>query len=205
MSSGFILGIFADVFIKFLHMQSIGLLLVGVSGLLSILSIIMLNVLFIHKLIKVFSFKNTDTSKDSNSKKKQHIDQQLLHVITKVSLLCAISTGTHLIGTGLYIVRVSMVSPHTMFIHRFFSWGDTYTNFLSVLLSFDHFNNWYAKCCGCPDRLCHAFWRTCYNDHQDVKNLEVELNYRTPRSRSADGSHETTNGSAPTTLAVIIH
>ena len=155
----------------------IGLLLIGCASLVYILVLLSLNGLFIHKLIRVYK-----TNKESTSSGKKWLD-----IITKISILCFLSTWFTLLFLSMSMFRDSTDSPHFYFAMRLSLIFDTYTNFLSLLFSFNYFDGWYRKLCGSCDSKCHLFWNRCVNKGEEIEMRRLTLGTRTSTTCTSNG------------------
>ena len=136
--------------------------------------VLWLNGLFIFKLIIVY--------KECRKNLKTH--SKLLHTVTRTAILCfasSISAGVFII---IYLIRGSIVSiggdsAHLYLLNHMTFVADLWTNFLSILLSFDYFNVWYMRLCGCCDKRCHLCWDFCAkgkgeSNDRKLENIESE-------------------------------
>eukprot|EP01084_Bolivina_argentea_P018367 34196_1 len=143
-----------------------GLVLIGFAFLFYVTIIIWLNSIFVYKLRIVY--KSCQDSLDENGK--------LLHIITKSSILCFSSTWFIILWFTMFVIRNMINSPHYYLVRHIVLIVDLYSNFLSILLSFNHFHPWYMKVCGCCHAKCHSFWNYCVNkDTITQQNTETKL------------------------------
>ena len=128
-----------------------GNLLTGIGSAGYIITVFLLNGLFIYKMMRVYRMV---LANNSVSKPGQH----LVKLITKTSLLCFVSTIGSMVFLSSYQWRNTMNHPHLFALTVVILIVDMYTNYLSVLLSFAYFDDWYFRFCGCCHRKCHLFW-----------------------------------------------
>ena len=143
-----------------------------------IFMMIWLNSLFIHKICRVYA--------------KNDQDSELLDITIKTAILCAISTlftFVYITGRFLYFADIGPFgSLQSYFINRFVFVADLHTNYLSVLLSYNHFNNWYFNLCGCFHSQCVSCWNLCCNEQlKHVKMMEMVTNISQSRSTPVAG------------------
>lgn len=161
--------------------EQIGLVLIGLSGLCYVIGMVLLNALFIHKLMSV---RKSVKDQQSNSK-----DDDLLNVITKIAILCLASTVSTFAFLSLFTFRKVWNSVYYRMSVSGLLITDIYTNYLSILLSFKRFNTWYLCLCGCCDRKCHSFWEYCVNGKMDVGALqEIVLQTSDPSANTKNAN-----------------
>merc|ERR1711933_543027 len=139
----------------------LGRLLQTCGSFVYILILISLNGLFIYKLVNVYK-----RNKESNSSGKKW-----LYVITKISILCFLSTWCTLLFITMSAFRDSTTSPYYYFVMRLCMIADTYANFSSLLLSFSYFDAWYNTMCGLCDAKCHSIWHRCVHASDDQEAM----------------------------------
>ena len=147
---------------------TIGSIIFLSSGGMFIIAIIWINGLFIYKLY--LALKVVAESMDQAKHNK------LINLITQHVLLTFISTFTVIGQLVFVILGVGDISPHANFIKQFVIIFDLYSNFLSILLTYNYFHPWYIKMCGCCHKGCYKCWTNCFGNknvsHQDVKEKE---------------------------------
>ena len=161
--SGLVFGIFGLLLRQYTNnakLASFGLLLWGIGTIIYVFTVSWLNYLFITKLMNAHR---------NMARQSIQSDQTLVETITKITLLCFVSTSNLILFVASYVVSIYWDSPHSMFISRIVIFGDLYTNFLSVILSFKYFEKWYKALCAFCDRKCHTFWSNCVNEDAAVK------------------------------------
>jgi len=142
--------------------SSLRIILSSVTFLNIWIFIIFLVCLFIYKLVQVYNFAD------------QH-GEGLIALITKISLLFFSSTFCYLLTTLYLIVVVAVLgltSTHWLFALRILALIEGCTNFLSVLLTFGHFNAYYERLCGWFDLKCSRFWERCIGEPDIAKTLK---------------------------------
>lgn len=140
--------------------EQIGLLLIGLSALFYVMVMVLLNCLFIYKLIKV--------RKRVKNQRACSQDDNLVNVITKTSILSLASTVCTFAFLSLFTFRNVWNSVYYWVMVAILLMSDIYTNYLSILMSFKQFNNWYLCLCGCCDQKCNSFWERCINGRKNV-------------------------------------
>ena len=141
---------FDDIGLILLYFGSFGLIIVASS----------LNILFIHKILRVYRMTKKQSSKSHN----------LLNLITKKTVLCFASTWTTFVFLLIYFLRIfTNRNPHYYFFMVLCLMADTYINFMAIFLSFNHFDNLYIRVCGCCDKRCHTFWK------KRVSSMQLEM------------------------------
>eukprot|EP01083_Nonionella_stella_P211399 764396_1 len=129
---------------------------VAVAGSLCIVVLnALLIYLFVYKLVR--TFQTLTTNRDN-----------LLHLITKTSLLFLVSAFTLLLFTISQPLR-TLDSIHWDFVCSLIVIADVYTNFMCIFLSYEFVDNYYEKICGCCHRKCYGFCSTCIT--KDDKNM----------------------------------
>ena len=118
--------------------------------------ILWLNSLFIYKLCRVYTKNDGDD------------DDKLLDMTIKTAILCGISTlftCIYLIGRYLHFAKIGIFEPLDFyFINGFILVADLHTNYLSVLLSYNYFNNWYFSICIYCHSGCTICWNCCFDE-----------------------------------------
>ena len=124
-------------------------ILTSFSGLCGISMIFFLTFLFVTKLITVNN--NCDGA-------QQKAENKLLSTITKQSILALISIASLLVSVIIFFLvsstRLPASSIHAHFVSKLCLLIDIWTNFICILLSYQSFNTYYAKMCGCCDTKC---------------------------------------------------
>ena len=120
-----------------------------------VLLTIYLVLVFIYKLYKTFQGNN---------------DQYLLTLMRKTACLVSISTSFILFTTIVATVRLNFESIHVELIRFMIIMLDAYSSFLCILFSFQYFNRYYMKICGCVESKCFTICCKKYVMPQDVKN-----------------------------------
>ena len=121
-------------------------ILTSFSGLCGILMIFFLTFLFVTKLI------------DVNKHCDGHRENKFLSTITKQSILTLISIASLLVSVVIFFL-LSSTGMYVSSIDAYFIWKlcvliDIWTNFICILLSYQSFNAYYIKMCGCCDTKC---------------------------------------------------
>ena len=150
-SSFYIIG--ATLYVSSEQFNLIGLSMLGLTFLLYILVVIWLNGLFISKLNTVHKLCD-----------KANTDKKLINTITKTSVLSFISTSQIIICMACVLIHGVMRSPVTLILFSTGLVSDCFTNFLAILLSYNHFNAWYLRMCGCCHIRCDAFWENHFKE-----------------------------------------
>ena len=146
--------------------RSIGIAIWLLSAMMYIIVVIWLNALFIYKLFTVHRQCGKYASKH----------QSLLNVVTKIFILCFISTIQIICNIIIFFVTRIFSSQlpieHATFIQGLFNIADVFTNFLSVFLLFSYFGDWYMKLCGCCHTRSRLFWSNCVKGNEDHEQME---------------------------------
>ena len=107
-------------------------------------------ILYIHKLIEVYKSVNAHNVEDA---------EFLVSAITKTTVLTIISLSMsfiNMISTAIYFpmddnLIISWISAYIADI-------DIYTNFLCLMLCFNHFDGYYLRSCSSIDKQCRMYW-----------------------------------------------
>ena len=128
--------------------------------LLAILLFVYMVYLFIYKLVKIMRSTKDDS-------------EVILKLMTKTTLLAMISciTFTLAISTSIMVGDVFM-SIHFSFFCHFCIVCNYYTSFLCIFLSYQRFDGWYSKLCGCFESVCFKMWGRCIGVNGDSIMLE---------------------------------
>ena len=152
---------------------NIGVYLLLLAALEYLLMIIWLNSLFIHKICRVYA--------------KNRQDAQLLDMTMKTTILCAVSTIFALLfmtARFLVLYNIGLIgSLQSHLINAFIFFADLHTNYLSVLLSYNHFNKWYLNICGCCHSQCVSCWGCCFHP-QNMERRMTEMTHTVSQTGS---------------------
>eukprot|EP01084_Bolivina_argentea_P285104 488844_1 len=132
----------------------IGAIILALTAILTISLVISILILFIYKLIQVYSKHNDDT---------------LIGVITKNTILTFASILFTLISMfAIIIFGDTFWSDIAMIV-------DLYTNFLSIMLTYDCFNNYYVTICHCMDNKCKIWCQKLVKNQNEEKKLQQQI------------------------------
>ena len=157
------------------NQKKLGLLILVCTGTAYAVWLIVLNGLFINKLVRVYKANRNSTA----------ANERLIRVITKTSILCFTSTWCTILFIGTYFLKDAINSPHYYLFTGLLLFIDNYTNYWSVLLTFKHFEHWYMRLCGFNDRKCFVFWNRCVN-----KGYLIELKMHSAVARQSEVSND---------------
>merc|ERR1711971_1164331 len=111
-----------------------------------LIALIWLNAMFISKMYKVFRLEGKDRA-----------NHKIINVITKTTVLSAISSVTLVLFTFPFFSVSIFTSHHLLFVANIMLVIDLSANCLSIWLSYACFDGYYVQICGCCDRL----FRSC--------------------------------------------
>ena len=159
-ASGYLVSSFSSI-------PSIGGFMILVAMLVFISQVAWLNGLFIYKLYKL---QKTD---------KIDKDKYIQAIMVKTTILCLIGTSASILTMFAWVV-VGVVGPngYTQTLIVFAAIIDLYTNFFSILLSYNYYDKWYERSCCC----CTSLFKYCCGGRdefkEDIKMMgkEVEIN-----------------------------
>lgn len=164
------------------NFEQTGLILIGLSAFCFVIVLVLLNALFINKLIRV--------RKMLKGQKCTVKDDNLVNIITKTAILCFVSTISTFAFLSSFLFRNVWDSPFYWVLVAILLTSDIYANYLSILLSFKRFNIWYLRLCGCCDRKCHSFWEAFAN-RKSQSRRQQELVLQTSHSATNTNSGQT--------------
>ena len=176
----FILSFLHLVLIRISTSQSTDLqvLVQGISLILAVFIIFMLSSLFIYKLIAV-----------NKSCKSEESQQKLISSITKMSLLFSVSIISLLLSAIFVGVTTSLNlgSSHTHFVNGILVTIDLMTNFMSVFLTFGHFEKYYLKICGCADAKCKSLCKCMFKSPEtNLSRVVSETNAESTQTKEVE-------------------
>lgn len=157
-----------------------------------ILSILFVNSSFIHKLFKIYQL-NTQNVK-------------MLTIITKTTVLTFTSIVTSIISPFIIIYRFhvqSLCAFSDLLITL-----DVFTNFLCIVLSFNHFDKFYHILCGCLDSKCKSMCtHTLKTDEFIVTDLDIKQANISPVQQAEETSPNSNDGliTAPTVMTAEVY
>ena len=132
--------------------QQITILLTSLCMIISACYCIFITSIFVYKLFKVY--KNFNSTPDANTS----MDDELLVTITKNTLLAIISIISTILNGVVVVIAYSNLNNVPLWYFKDFCWIlEMYTNFGCILLTYQYFDEYYLRFCGCIDARC----RTC--------------------------------------------
>merc|ERR1712228_54513 len=166
--------------------------LYAISFLLSAFVIFILGFLFIYKL----SVVNRRSGSNANG------SLAMISFITKVALLTALSIASMMIIFVLIVVYLALEIVIVESVVGLFLLGmavnlDIFTNFVSVILTYNRFERVYSKVCGCCDTICKILCKKMMSKGEiekenEVSKQEVESHSPSFVSNTMDTEKETT-------------
>ena len=147
-----------------------------IGSVVYIMSLVWLNALFVYKMQKVF--------------KLMHDKTKIMNIITKTTVLCAVSTSTTLFSMVILFSfgeEISLLLGLALLI-------DFYCSFLSIWLSYDCFYGYYLRVCCCFDGLCK---KMCIRPDAQLAKLQMK------RSRVQSSSTNVPGDASPNTSVQI--
>ena len=137
--------------------------LMALSGIVTVMMDVWLMAMFIFKLFKVH-----------RAVEWKHNNTKLLHVVTKTSVLCLISSINIMLTIVSGICGIIFDSAYVWFIYDVATIADMYSSFLCIYLSYSHFSDSYDKICALCHSKCYVFWRKCV-DNKDERKLKEQI------------------------------
>lgn len=166
-------AICGQTLVRFAQGLTVGLIIWVISTMIYVFVIVWLNGLFLYKLYIVHKSCQDAVNKNGDL---------MMDLITKTATLCFISTSWIIVFFVTYFLLRIFESPydHFYFANRIAVIGDVYTNFVSIVLSYNYFDPLYFKICGCCHNKCHSCWMHCTESdtqqHEELKLGEIISN-----------------------------
>ena len=142
-------------------------------SLVYVMVLIWLNGMFVYKMYKVYHMTQ---GTHSNTRHK------MKDVITKTTVLCIVSSLTILLFLITFFALSASDSPHMFFASNIAIIADSYTNFLSIFLSYECFDGYYVKLYACCDYLGRRY---IGGETQDIRAIDRQLTASSPTSSHA--------------------
>ena len=112
----------------------------------------LLTYLFVVRLYRVY--EQTQNLIEDESK-------ELVAIITKTSLLAFISIINTMFTSFMTALIQVFPNAHFWFVITVTASIDTFSNCVCIWLSYNQFNGYYTRICGCMDVKCHQLWNKC--------------------------------------------